>query len=129
MKKVRTSWLGSIALGVAGAIAAVALLLVVVTPLELRNQVLFGAGVLAAAVLLNRMHRGQLVTLALVLVTFTVSTRYLFWRVTVTLGSDASLETVLGLALLAAEIYAYAMLILGQLQVLERLPRKPAPPR
>lgn len=117
------------ALGAAvlAALGAVALLLVVVTPLELRNQVLFGAGVLAAAVLLNRIHRGQTVTLALVLVSLTVSTRYLFWRFTVTLSSEPSLETALGGVLLLAELYAYGMLVLGHLQVLARLPRKPAP--
>ena len=112
---------------VASILGAIALLLVVVTPLELRNQLLFGGGVLAASVILNRIHRGRLVTLALVLVSMTVSTRYLFWRFTVTLGGELSLETVLGFVLLAAELYAYTMLVLGNLQVLAPLPRKPVP--
>jgi cellulose synthase (UDP-forming) len=106
---------------------AAALLLVVVTPLSLRDQVLFGAGVLLAALALGRMHRGRVVTLAMVLVSITVSTRYLFWRFTVTLSSEPRIETALGIVLLCAELYAYGMLLLGDLQVLQRLPRKPAP--
>ncbi len=109
------------------AVGVVALLLVVVTPLELRNQVLFGAGILVAALLLDRVHKGQLVTLALVLVTLTISTRYLFWRLSVTVSADFSADTALGAVLLAAEIYAWIMLVLGNFQVLVRLPRKPAP--
>jgi cellulose synthase (UDP-forming) len=109
------------------AVGVLALLLVVVTPLELRNQVLFGAGVLVAAIVLDRLHKGRLVTLASVLIALTISTRYLFWRLSVTLTAEISLETALGIVLLCAELYAFAMLVLGNLQVLARLPRKPAP--
>jgi cellulose synthase (UDP-forming) len=106
---------------------ALALFLVVVTPLDLRNQLLLGGGALLLALVLDRVSKAHLVTLALVLISITVSTRYLFWRVSVTLASDLSLEAVLSGILLAAELYAFAMLLLGYLQVLGRLPRKPAP--
>ncbi len=107
--------------------AVVSLLLVVVTPLDLRGQFLFGLGVFAASLILNRLHAGRMVTLAMVMVSITVSTRYLFWRFTVTLNSDFTLEGVLGLILLTAELYAFAMLLLGYFQVMAVLPRKPHP--
>jgi cellulose synthase (UDP-forming) len=102
-------------------------MLVVVTPLDLRAQILLGAGVFAAALLLGWSSEGNVVTLALVLVSLTVSTRYLFWRLTATLLPERTLESALSYVLFAAELYAYAMLLLGYLQLLGRFPRKPQP--
>ncbi len=108
-------------------LGAVLLLLVVVTPLGLRAQLLLGVGAFAAALVLGMLSRGRVVTLSLVLVSLTVSTRYLFWRLTVTLKPEFTLASCAGWILLAAELYAYAMLVLGYLQLLGRLPRKPVP--
>jgi len=116
--------LGWVLLGLAG---VACLLLVVVTPLDLRAQLLLGSGVFLAALLLGWSSQGNVVSLALVLVSLTVSTRYLFWRLTATLLPERSLESALSFVLFGAELYAYAMLLLGYLQLLGRMPRKPEP--
>ncbi len=108
------------------AAALAALLLVAMTPLDMQTQLLFGASLFALALLMNRLP-GKLVTQALALLSMAVSTRYLYWRITVTYNADYSLEVALGAVLLGAEMYAYLMLLLGYFQAAAPLPRKPAP--
>jgi cellulose synthase (UDP-forming) len=111
----------------AGALLGLAALLVVVTtPLDTRGQLLFAGVVFALSLILSRVG-GKLVTLTLAVVSVTVSTRYLVWRVTSTAASEWSIDVVFGGLLLAAELYAYAMLVLGYLQSVWPLERKPAP--
>jgi cellulose synthase (UDP-forming) len=111
---------------VSGAVAAVFLAVVVVTPLPGRIQSIFGAVVFLLALVLTRVN-GRFVTLTLVTLSITVSTRYLYWRLTSTLAFEWSLDAALGAILLSAELYAYLVLVLGYFQILEPLKRRPIP--
>lgn len=105
--------------------AALALLFLVVTvPLTLTAQALFGACTFGLALSLNR-NRSAFVTLLLVLISVTVSSPYIYWRLTETLGFESLLGAVVGTSLMAAEIYAFAVLLLGFFQSIHPLGRKP----
>ena len=104
---------------------AACLALVVTTPLDARGQLSFAAVVFALSLVVSRIA-GRFITQGLALVSIAVSTRYLVWRVTVTATSEWSLDVVFGGVLLAAELYAFAMLVLGFLQTVHPLERKPA---
>ncbi|WP_152608588.1 UDP-forming cellulose synthase catalytic subunit [Croceibacterium mercuriale] len=96
------------------AVAAMAVLVVGV-PLALGDQWTFAFLTIAGAVwLASRRTRSALLTLGIL--SLIVSTRYIFWRTTQTLSFDSPLETLLGLGLYAAELYAWIILVLGLLQ-------------
>ncbi len=99
---------------------------IVVTPLDLRSQTMLALGIFALAAVLDRL-RGDLATLALVLTSVAVSARYVFWRLTATISAQWSVDAALGALLLGAELYAFAMLLLGYLQSAGNLPRRPVP--
>jgi cellulose synthase (UDP-forming) len=112
--------------GLLGLAAAIGLgLLIIMTPLALQAQALLGAGVFLLSLLLSRSKR-QWVSLVLIGVSVLVSTRYLYWRLSVTVPTDWSLDTVLGGLLVLAELYAYVALLLGYLQTARPIQRKPA---
>jgi cellulose synthase (UDP-forming) len=126
----RRSGVGRVLEAVGGALVGgaglVVLALVVMTPLGLRTQALLGAALFGVALVLARL-RQRTATLALVLVSLTVSARYLFWRLTTTVDARFTLDTALGALLLAAELHSFTMLVLGYLQSMATLPRRPAP--
>src|SRR5439155_9154509 len=126
-RRARARWTRGRLLAVAsGAFAIACLGLFVVTPLDLRTQIALAAGTLLLALLLGR-RRGRAATLALVLVSVAVTGRYLYWRISTTLAADWSIDAVLGGALLAAEIYSCAMLLLAYYQSAAPLRRRPVP--
>ena len=100
--------------------------LVVVTPLDMRSQAILAATLFGFALLLSR-FRGRFVTLALVALSITVSSRYLCWRISATLARELTAGTVVGCVLLGAELYAFVVMLLGYFQLLEPLRRKPVP--
>ncbi|WP_347301974.1 UDP-forming cellulose synthase catalytic subunit [Croceibacterium sp. TMG7-5b_MA50] len=105
------------------ALLAVLAVLVVTVPLGLGDQWIFAALTVAGAVWLASRHtRPALLTLGIL--SLIISTRYIFWRTTQTLSFDSPLETVLGLGLYAAELYAWAILVLGLLQTAWPLERR-----
>lgn len=105
-------------------------IVVVTTPLSFSGQALFALGCFAMALWLNRIE-GRLVTHILILLSFLVSTRYIWWRLSESLGSiysgDRYTDMFFSTGLLAAEMYAYVVLLLGYFQVLWPLNRKPQP--
>jgi cellulose synthase (UDP-forming) len=111
---------------IAGVVGGAALLLVVITPLDLRSQVLFACIGFALALGLGR-WRSPYATVTLALLSVAVSTRYVFWRVSTTVSADLDVDTALGALLLAAEAYAFVMLLLGYLQSVATLKRRPEP--
>ena len=100
--------------------------LIVVTPLELQDQAIFALFGFTLAFILNR-FKGRHITLMLMFVSVIVSSRYMHWRLSTTLGGDWSWSTIMGPLLLAAEIYAYVVLLLGYIQTSWPLNRKPIP--
>jgi cellulose synthase (UDP-forming) len=113
-------------LRVAGVVGGAGLLLVALTPLDLRSQALFACMGFALAVAIGR-WRSPYATVTLALLSVTASTRYLAWRVAATLSGGISVDTALGALLLAAEAYAFAMLLLGYLQSIATIQRRPEP--
>lgn len=115
--------LAYIALGI---VAARLAFLCITQPFDIREQAIFALCVWLAAMLIRR-RRGRFALLLLVVLSATVSTRYLWWRYTFTLGWDNDRDWFFGLGLLAAETYAWLILILGFVQSVYPLERKPEP--
>jgi cellulose synthase (UDP-forming) len=102
------------------------LVLFVATPVDLRTQLAIAAAAVVTSMLLAR-RKGRLATLALVFISLAATGRYLYWRFTATIGGEWSVDAVLGAILLAAELYACAMLILAYAQSVAGLRRRPVP--
>lgn len=100
------------------------LVIVVITPLDLVSQALFGL-LTITAMLLIKGHPSRGVTLILVTLSITVSTRYIWWRLTETLQFASPLEAFLGIGLILAELYAWLVLMLGYIQTAWPLNRPP----
>jgi cellulose synthase (UDP-forming) len=100
-------------------------LVFVTTPLELDAQASLGAALLTAALLLGFIP-ARIVTLLLIALSVLVSSRYVYFRVTSTWGAaELSLGWILGLGVLGAEMYSYAMLLFGYVSGAWPLGRKP----
>jgi len=110
----------------AAAFAGLCVTLFVVTPLDLRTQFALAGALIAAALIVAR-SQGRLATLVLVLLSVATTSRYLWWRLGTTLASDWSFDAVLSGMLLAAELYACAMLLLAYGQSIAGLRRRPVP--
>ncbi len=100
--------------------------IVVSVPLDLTGQLVFSAGSFAAALLLSRTP-GRLSTLAMIVLSITASTRYMYWRVTDTVGFTHWLDACFGFGLLLAELYAFLVLLIGYFQTAWPLQRRPVP--
>jgi len=77
--------------------------------------------------LLVRRIPGRFSALMLIVLSLTVSCRYIWWRYTSTLNWDDPVSLVCGLVLLFAETYAWIVLVLGYFQVVWPLNRQPVP--
>lgn len=103
--------------------------LIVTTPLDLAWQGLTALGFVVGALLLKRSGR-HVATFSLMALSVLASSRYLWWRITETLpigqGFDP-FELALSLGLVAAEVYAYVILLFGYFQTARPLKRKPVP--
>ncbi len=99
---------------------------VATVPLDLKYQFLLSAAVFVAALLLRR-SSSRLVVLALMGLSLTMSTRYIWWRLTETMGVSSLVDLTLGVGLVVAELYAFVVLVFGYFQVAWPLNRKPVP--
>jgi len=84
-------------------------------PLELYSQSLFALLCFTLALGLRALP-GRLPELALIVLSLVVSLRYMYWRLTSTLGFDTWLSAVFGYGLVAAEFYALVVLLFGYVQ-------------
>ncbi len=103
------------------AIAAVA-----TVPLTAREQAIFAISAALVFLVVNRFP-GKVVTLFLVTLSLAVSLRYIYWRLTETLDFVTPIEVLLGGGLVLAEVYAIITLVLGYIQTVWPLERKPLP--
>ena len=103
---------------------------VIAAPLPLGWQVLFAVLCLIVALVLNRIE-GRLVSIGLIALSTLLSARYIYWRLTESLDySDPQynwVDIVFAYGLIAAELYAFTVLLLGYLQTLWPLQRPPVP--
>jgi cellulose synthase (UDP-forming) len=116
----RVAWL--LVAAAATALASMAIM----TPLDAAPQVMVGVAVLGCA-LLVRHFRGRLTAQILTLLSVLASSRYIWWRLSSTLDFDTTLDWVLGILLISAELYAFVILLLGAFQTVHVLERKPVP--
>ena len=119
--------LGSRLIDLVIAVMGMAMVLAVATvPLVPRQQAMFAVGTAIIFFIANR-FAGRAVTLFLVVLSLAVSLRYIFWRVTETLDFPTPLELFLGTGLALAEVYAITVLVLGYVQSVWPLNRRPMP--
>lgn len=107
-------------------VALPSVILFIIVPLDIPLQFLMGASMAAAMLLLNRI-KSYWMTLALIVLSVAVSTRYLYWRTTETLVFSNGIEAFLGIGLYLAEIYAWVILVIGYFQSILPLQRPIVP--
>src|SRR5690606_1245696 len=117
------SWLFTTILALCCAAAAV---LVIATPMSVRNQLVFGVVTMVLLFLIARIQspRARMVMIVLTVIS---ATRYLYWRLTETVVLDGFLESFFSVGLMTAEIYAWFVLVLSYFQTARPLERKPIP--
>ena len=111
---------------VCGVLGLVLLLAVATVPLDPRQQAILAVTAAIVFFIANR-FKGRSVSVFLVVLSLAVSLRYIFWRVTETLDFGSVTELLLGIGLAVAEMYAIVVLVLGYVQTLWPLERKPIP--
>ncbi|MCF6209323.1 MAG: UDP-forming cellulose synthase catalytic subunit [Gammaproteobacteria bacterium] len=105
-------------------LAAGILVIAIITPFSLLSQLVFMVLLWLIALSIQRIP-GNLATLILVVLSVIASSRYLWWRINYTLNWDDLIDLTLGLGLLAAELFAWLVLILGYFQTARPLQRRP----
>ncbi|OZI70845.1 UDP-forming cellulose synthase catalytic subunit [Bordetella genomosp. 12] len=118
----KMGWARWLALMLGGALSVLA----IAVEMGLLQQMVFAAFCVIAALLLHRVG-GRLVTLTLVMLSVITSLRYMYWRVTETIGFDNAVDAFFGYGLLLAEIYALTVMLLSYFQSAWPLHRKPVP--
>lgn len=105
-------------------LTAVLALFCISQPFSYTAQSIFVLLLWGVAMIMRRIP-GRVPALMLIVLSVTISCRYLWWRYTSTLNWDDPISLVCGLLLLSAETYAWIVLILGYFQTLWPLNRKP----
>ena len=119
-------WQHPVVRAAAVVLSALLMGLIISVPLDLQAQLLFSAGSFGAALILSRTP-GRLSTLAMIVLSISASSRYMYWRVTDTLGFTNVVDAAFGYGLLLAELYAFAVLLIGYFQTAWPLQRRPVP--
>ncbi|ALJ29390.1 Cellulose synthase catalytic subunit [Stenotrophomonas acidaminiphila] len=99
---------------------------VVTVPLDVTRQLLFSLAVFAIGLCLRR-ARNRIVPLLLMGLSLVMSSRYMWWRLTETMGMGSVVDLTLGFGLVMAEVYAFVVLVLGYFQVAWPLHRRSLP--
>jgi cellulose synthase (UDP-forming) len=107
-------------------LVAALLFLAVVVPMDVEQQMLFSAACMVAALVLRRAS-SRIAILAMVVLSVVASLRYMYWRLTSSLGFESWVNILFGYGLVLAELYALAVLLFGYLQTAWPLQRKPHP--
>lgn len=100
--------------------------LCITQPFNLHGQIVFLALMFVSMIVLMRI-RARITLMLLFVISFVVSGRYLWWRCTATVSTGSGFDLFFGILLLAAEVYAFSVMVLGYFQVCWVLDRKPAP--
>ncbi|MCQ0033190.1 UDP-forming cellulose synthase catalytic subunit [Burkholderia glumae] len=107
-------------------LAAVTLFFVWTVPLTNPQQLAFATCCFVAALLFRRIE-GHYVTLVMIMLSVITTGRYMVWRLSDTTYWSRPLDMIWGVLLVAAEIYAALILLLGYFQTAWPLKRKPVP--
>ncbi|MBD2857680.1 UDP-forming cellulose synthase catalytic subunit [Spongiibacter sp. KMU-158] len=109
-----------------GIIVGCAMLLCISVPMDYQAQTIYVCVLLLVAALLRQVS-GRFSTMLLMVLSVIVSSRYLWWRLNNSLNWDDALGLFFGLLIVAAEIYAWIVLLLGYFQNIWPLRRNPVP--
>ncbi|MFV3383264.1 UDP-forming cellulose synthase catalytic subunit [Pseudomonas sp. NY15354] len=109
---------------IAAVLGTLLLTAVITAPLELERQFAFAALCFGLLLVLRKLP-GRLPVLAMIVLSLVATLRYVYWRLTDTLGFDTWLDMFFGYGLVAAETYALIVLAFGYLQTAWPLQRKP----
>ncbi|MEA9389913.1 UDP-forming cellulose synthase catalytic subunit [Acerihabitans sp. TG2] len=101
-------------------------MVIVITPMDSDKQYIFGLFSIGLILLLG-ISKSHLISVIMVVMSFLMSTRYIYWRATETLHFNSVIEAVLGIGLFIAELYAWTILVLGYLQTTWPLKRNIEP--
>lgn len=101
------------------------LIIVVVTPFDLKNQFLFSSLIFLFSFFVNKLKNSRIITVFLIFISMVASLRYMYWRINYTLGFDSLLDGFFGFGLFAAELYAFTVLIFSYFQSAWPLKRQP----
>ncbi len=107
-------------------LVAALVFLCITQPFDVQGQVVFLSIMLFSAWSFTHV-KSRVTLMVLFVISVTVSGRYLWWRCTSTIQGSTALELFFSLMLLAAEIYAFVVMVLGYFQVCWVLDRKPWP--
>ena len=113
-------------LGIIVTFSLILALICITQPFNPLSQFIFLMLLWGVALMVRRMP-GRFSALMLIVLSLTVSCRYIWWRYTSTLNWDDPVSLVCGLILLFAETYAWIVLVLGYFQVVWPLNRQPVP--
>jgi len=105
---------------------APAAVLVVITPMDSQKQYLFGL-ISIGILFLMGYSKKRSISVIMVVMSFLMSTRYIYFRATQTLHFNSEIETILGTGLFLAELYVWVMLLLNYLQTIWPLKREIVP--
>lgn len=105
-------------------VSALLTFLCITTPFKTFSQLIFVSLLWMIALVVRRIS-GQVITLLLIVLSITASTRYLWWRVSSTLNWDNTFDLAWGILLLVAEFYTWFILLLGYFQTSWPLKRPP----
>lgn len=108
----------------AAIVASLLALLCISQPFGITTQCVFVLLLWGLAMMVRRVP-GRLSTIMLIVLSLTISCRYLWWRYTETLNWDDPLSLTFGLLLIGAETYSWTVLVLGYFQTLWPLNRQP----
>lgn len=103
-----------------------ALYFVCTVPLDPTGQLVFATCCVACSLVVRRLD-GRYATLVMIMLSVVATSRYMYWRLSDTLVWLHPLDAVWGTLLVAAEVYAAAVLVLGYFQTAWPLGRKPLP--
>ena len=111
--------------GTLGTVGLALAALLVTQPFNLMAQAIFVTILWCIALVVRRIP-SHFSTLMLMILSLTVSGRYIWWRYTSTINLDNALDAFFGITLLVAETYSWAVLFLGYIQTARPLRRPPA---
>ena len=111
---------------ICGVLGFALILAVATVQLDPRQQAILAVTSAIVFLIANRI-KSRYVSVFLVILSLAVSLRYIFWRVTETLDFGSIIELLLGIGLALAECYAIIVLVLGYVQTLWPLERRPIP--
>lgn len=114
-----------LAMFIFAAVVVLLAMLLVTQPFSLLAQFIFVVLLWGAAMLVRRIP-GRFSSLLLIVLSLTVSARYIWWRYTSTLNWNSKLDLFFGVILLAAETYSWVVLVMGYIQTAWPLDRKVA---